>query len=294
MIRIACIQVGAKQDRHKTLKKVEKLLAMAASKGAKIACLPELTVDQFFPQYFGQRRFFKLAEPLDGKTVQTFRELAKKYHIAVIPNIYERVGNPANYYDTSLVIDAKGKVLGSQQMMHIAEDPTEDEKFYYQPGKSGYNVFPLRGLRLGIAICYDRHFPEQMRLLSLNGAEIIFVPTATTGLHRDAWEVEARASAIVNGIFVVHANKVGKEGDSKFFGRSIVVGPKGNLIARASEDREEVLIADIDSGNIAKIRKEWPFLRDRRPETYTGLTKTIARKNKTVSGFPLTKTKVHV
>lgn len=273
MTRIACIQVGAEQDQNKTLEKVEKLLAVAASKGAKIACLPELTLNQFFPQYFGEKKFFESAESLDGKIVQTFQELAKKYHIAVIPNIYERVGNPPDYYDTSPVIDANGKSLGSQQMMHIAEDPTEDEKFYYKPGERGYNVFQLESLKLGIAICYDRHFPEQMRILTLNGAEIIFVPTATTDLHRDAWEVEARGTAIMNGVFVAHANKVGKEGNLKFFGRSIVVGPKGNLIAQASEDQEEVLIADINLKDIAETRKEWPFLRDRRPETYIRLTK---------------------
>lgn len=273
MIRIACVQIGAEQDRNKTLEKVEKLLASAASKGAEIACLPELTLDQFFPQYFGEKKFFELAEPLDGKTVQIFQEFAKKYHIAVIPNIYERAGDPPNYYDTSPVIDADGNLLGSQRMMHIAEDPTEDEKFYYKPGDRGYNIFQLGGLKLGIAICYDRHFPEQMRILTLKGADIIFVPTATTDLHRDAWEVEARATAIMNGIFVAHANKMGKEGNLKFFGRSIIVGPKGKLIAQASEDQEEVLIADINLGEIAETRKEWPFLRDRRPETYFDLTK---------------------
>lgn len=162
-------------------------------------------------------------------------------------------------------------MLGSQQMMHIAEDPTEDEKFYYTPGDRGYNVFPLEKTTIGIAICYDRHFPEHMRILTLKGAQIIFVPTATTELHRAAWEVEARASAIANGVFVVYANKVNTEGGLTFFGKCMVINPKGELIAQASEDQEEVLVADVDLSVVTKVRKEWPFLQDRRPETYSEL-----------------------
>lgn len=269
MVYIACIQVGAEPDQDETFTKVENLIKSAASQGASIACLPELTVDQFFPQYFGEKRFFGLAEPLDGPVVQKFQELAQKYQIAVIPNMYER-GEINTYYNTSPVIDCNGKVLGSQQMMHIAEDPTEDEKFYYTPGE-GYSVFSLQGLTIGIAICYDRHFPEHMRIVTLKGADIIFVPTATTGLHRTAWEVEARATAIANGVFVAYANKVETEGRLHFFGRSLIVNPKGIITAQASEDKEEVLVADIDVSLVKKAREEWPFLRDRRPEIYTEL-----------------------
>ena len=152
--------------------------------------------------------------------------------------------------------------------MHITEDPTEDEKFYYTPGDRGYNVFSVAGLKAGVAVCYDRHFPEHMRILTLGGAHVIFVPTATTVLHADAWEVEARASAIAGGVFVAHANKVGKEGNLEFFGKSLVVAPRGDIIAQASEDKEEVLVADIDLEFIVRTRDQWPFLRDRRPETY--------------------------
>ena len=267
MTRIACIQVGAEPVRNATLEKVEKLLKAAASQKAAIACLPELTVNQFFPQYTGQKNFFGLAEPLTGPLVQKFQNLARKYNIAVIPNVYER-GGPDTYYDTSPVIDNSGTLVGSQQMMHIAEDPTEDEKFYYTPGDRGYAVFSVGGLKIGIAICYDRHFPEHMRILTLKGAEIIFVPTATTALHRDAWEVEARATAVTNNVFVAHANKVGKEGNLSFFGKSLVVNPRGKIIAQASETHEEVLTADVDVSLVKKTREEWPFLRDRRPELY--------------------------
>lgn len=272
MVRIACVQVDAEKDRETSLTKVEQLLKSASSQGAAIACLPELTVDQFFPQYFGEEKFFSLAEPLDGPIIRQFQQLAKKYHIALIPNIYEKGEEPDTYYDTSPVIDANGRLVGSQQMMHIAEDPTEDEKFYYTPGDRGYHVFSVAGVKVGIAICYDRHFPEHIRILTLRGAEIIFVPTATTALHKEAWEVEARASAIMNGVFIAQTNKVGKEGDLEFFGNSLVVDPKGTIVAKASRE-EEPLVADIDPTRIPEIRKEWPFLRDRRPEIYGELTR---------------------
>ncbi|MEA1994496.1 MAG: nitrilase-related carbon-nitrogen hydrolase [Euryarchaeota archaeon] len=272
MVRVACVQLGAEKDRETTFTNAERLLESAASQGAKIACFPELTVDQFFPQYFGEEKFFSLAEPLDGPLVREFQRLAKKYRIALIPNLYEKGEKPDTYYDTSPVIDADGTLLGSQQMMHIAEDPTEDEKFYYTQGDRGYHLFSVAGLTIGIAICYDRHFPENMRILTLRGVEIIFVPTATTALHKAAWEVETRANAIVNGLFVAQANKVGREGEMEFFGNSLVVNPKGRIIAQASE-KEEPLIADIDPTIITETRKEWPFLRDRRPKTYGELTR---------------------
>jgi N-carbamoylputrescine amidase len=259
--------MGAESTREKTFQKVERLLDHAVSQSAVMACLPELTIDQFFPQYFGEEKFFDLAEPLDGPIIQRFQELARKYRIALIPNIYERGTAPHRYYDTSPVIDADGTVLGSQQMMHIAEDPTENEKFYYTPGDRGYHVFSVAGVNVGIAICYDRHFPEHVRILTLKGAEVICVPTATTGLHRSAWKIEAQANATVNGVFVLHTNKAGQEGASEFFGSSLVVDPRGNIIAEAPE-KEAVLVADIDLSLITEVRKEWPFLRDRRPEIY--------------------------
>ncbi|MGD2248546.1 MAG: nitrilase-related carbon-nitrogen hydrolase [Candidatus Methanofastidiosia archaeon] len=268
-MRIACIQVGAEPHRDKTFAKVEDLIQTASEKRADIACLPELTIDQFFPQWVGEEKFFALAEPLNGPIVQKFQKIAKQYSIALIPNVYEK-GGPDTYYDTSPVIDAHGKLLGSQHMIHIAEDPTEDEKFYYTPGQK-YNTFSVAGITIGIAICYDRHFPEHMRILTLKGAQIIFVPTATTGLHRKAWYTEAQASAIVNNVFVAHANKVGTEGALTFFGKSIIVNPTGEIIAEASEDKEEVVVADIDVSLIKEMRKEWPFLRDRRPEMYGDL-----------------------
>ncbi len=271
MVWIACIQVRAESVRDATFTKIEPLLKGAASKGVEVACFPELTVDQFFPQYFAQKKFFDLAEPLHGPVVRRFQKLAQKFKIALIPNMYEQGEIPGTHYDTSLVIAASGTVLGSQQMMHIAEDPTEDEKFYYTPGDRGYNVFSLKKTTIGIAICYDRHFPEHMRILTLKGAQIIFVPTATTELHRAAWEVEARTSAIANGVFVVYANKVKTEGELTFFGKSMIINPKGELIAQASEDQEEVLVADVDLAMVTAVRKEWPFLRDRRPETYSEL-----------------------
>jgi N-carbamoylputrescine amidase len=272
MVHIACIQVGARLNREETFENLESLLEEASAQGARIACLPELTVDQFFPQYYHEEKYFDLAEPLNGPLVKRFQELAKTYNIALIPNLYEKGDQSDTYYDTSPVIDASGNLLGSQCMMHIAEDPTEDEKFYYTPGDRGYTVFSLETLKIGITICYDRHFPEQIRILTLKGADIVFVPTATTGLHREAWEVEAQANAIVNGIFIAHANKIGKEGALDFFGKSLIVNPKGTVIAEASETGEEVLVADINASLIAEIRKEWPFLRDRRPNTYDELT----------------------
>ena len=285
MIRIACIQMKAEAEREESFKKLEYLLKKAAKQNVRIACFPELTVDQFFPQYYHEEKYFSLSEPIDGSLIQHFQELAKTYNMALIPNFYERGKNPHTYYDTSPIIDARGHLLGSQRMMHIAEDPTEDEKFYYTPGDTGYNVFSLEDLTIGIAICYDRHFPEHIRILTLKGVDIIFVPTATTGLHRQTWEVEAQASAIVNGIFIAHANKVGVEGKLEFFGNSIVVNPQGDIIAEASETEEEVILADIDTDLISKVRKEWPFLRDRRPNTYKELTSQESTQSVHTRGY---------
>ncbi len=269
---IAISQFKAEEDREKNIKKAESFIKEAASKGAELVIFPEMSFDLFFPQHRADKRFFDLAEPVPGPLVDRFCDIAKKNSTAVVFNMFES-GRAGEYYDCSPVIDKNGNYLGKSRMMHIAELPDYNEKYYYWEGDSGYPVFDLDGFRIGIAICYDRHFPEQMRTLTLKGADLIVVPTATSLTElKNIWEVEMQAAAVANQIYIAVSNRVGKEVNLKFFGKSFTVNPMGDVIALASENKEEVLLFDINSRVIKEARHLLPFLRDRRPDTYGGLT----------------------
>lgn len=268
MVRIALAQVSAKEDVEENILKGLRLMEEAKERGASLICFPELSFLPFFPRVRADRRFFSLAEPIQGPTVERFRREAKELGIAAVVNIYERA-SPGEYYDTSVVMDTDGRLLGISRMMHIAELPDYNEKFYYWEGNTGFPVFDLGFAKVGIAICYDRHFPEHMRALTLGGAELILVPTATsTPILGEIWELEMRAAAVANQVFVAVANRVGREGEMEFFGRSFVVDPLGEVISRAEGEREELLVAELDLGAIERARQLLPFLRDRRPEVY--------------------------
>src|ERR1039457_4947035 len=253
-----------------------KLIGEAAAKGVQILSLQEL----FYGPYFcaeQETKWYSLVEEIpNGPTVKLMQEVAKKYGMVLVIPIYE-VENQGVYYNTTAVIDADGKYLGKYRKHHIPHcGPGFWEKFYFKPGNLGYPVFKTAFADIGVYTCYDRHFPEGARVLGLNGAEIVFNPSATVaGLSEYLWELEQPAHAAANGYFVGAVNRVGREKPwniGEFYGKSYFCNPRGKIVAQASRDKDEVLVADLDLDMIEEVRRVWQFYRDRRPETYGALT----------------------
>jgi N-carbamoylputrescine amidase len=253
-----------------------KLIAEAARRKVKILCLQEL----FYGPYFcaeQETRWYQLTESVpDGPTVQRMRKLARKYGMVMVVPIYEQE-QPGIYYNTAAVIDADGSYLGKYRKTHIPHcNPGFWEKFYFRPGNLGYPVFETAYARVGVYICYDRHFPEGARALGLAGAEIVFNPSATVaGLSEHLWKLEQPAHAVANGYFVGAINRVGIEAPWKigeFYGQSYFVDPRGQIVAEAPRDRDAVVVADLDLDMIEEVRGVWQFYRDRRPDAYGPLT----------------------
>jgi beta-ureidopropionase len=247
----------------------------AGKKGVQILCLQEI----FNTPYFcpGQDpKWYESAELVPGPTTERLAEYAKKYKMVIVVPIYER--EQAGFlYNTAAVIDADGKYLGKYRKNHIPQTSGFWEKFYFKPGNLGYPVFETAYAKVGVYICYDRHFPDGARALGLNGAEIVYNPSATVkGLSRHLWQIEQPAHAAANGYFMGCINRVGTEKPwnlGQFYGTSYFVDPRGQIFAQASEDKDELLIADFDLHVIDEVRSVWQFYRDRRPETYGDLTR---------------------
>jgi len=244
----------------------------AAADGAQIVCLQEI----FYGPYFcaeQQTRWYDFTEPVPGgETIVLMQKLAKELHVAMIVPIYE-IEQEGVYYNTAAVIHNDGTYLGKYRKTHIPHvAPGFWEKFYFKPGNLGYPVFDLGFAKIGVYICYDRHFPEGARALGLNGAEIVFNPSATVaGLSEYLWKLEQPAHAVANGYFVGAINRVGVEAPwniGEFYGQSYFCDPRGRFVAQASRDKDEVLTADLDLDMIGEVRKTWQFFRDRRPDMY--------------------------
>jgi N-carbamoylputrescine amidase len=268
-LRLALAQMAITENLAANQQKGLDWVKQAAKADAEIICFTELGLLPFFPQYRTEKKFFQWAEPLDGPTVNKFGEAAIVENIHVLLNFFERAG-AGEYYDTTVLLKATGgSTLGPVRMMHIAEEPCFNEKFYYWPGNTPPQVFDLDGIKIGVAICYDRHFPEYTRQLVLHGAEIIFTPFA--GLVNDPikmYKIEMQGLAFQNQVFVAAVNRVGKEPAAEFVGGSFVVDPSGEVIARAPRGEEKLLLVDCDLSRIEEMRQVRPFLRDRRPEVY--------------------------
>jgi len=273
-IRLALAQMAASEDLEANRQRGLDWVKQAAQAGAQIICFTELGLLPFFPQYRAEKKFFQWAEALDGPTVQRFREVAQREHIHILLNIFERA-NAGGYYDATVLLKADGgPTLGPVRMMHIAEEPGFNEKFYYWPGNTLPQVFALDVVKIGVAICYDRHFPEYMRQLVLLGAEIIFTPFA--GLVNDPikmYEIEMQGAAFQNQVFIAAVNRAGKEPTVEFIGGSFVVDPAGEVMARGPRGEEKLLLVDCDLSRIEEMRQARPFLRDRRPEVYANWLK---------------------
>jgi N-carbamoylputrescine amidase len=253
------------------------LIKQAADKGAQVTCLQEI----FYGPYFcaeQDTRWYEIAEQIpDGPTIQLMQELAKEHAMILIVPIYE-VDMTGVYYNTAAVIDENGEYLGKYRKHHIPHcNPGFWEKFYFKPGNLGYPVFETSVGKIGVYICYDRHFPEGARELGLNGAEIVFNPSATVaGLSEYLWKLEQPAHAVANQFYVGAINRVGTEAPweiGEFYGQSYFCDPRGKIMIEGSRDKDEVVITDLDLDLIEEVRNTWQFYRDRRPESYTQITK---------------------
>ena len=263
-----------------------KLIEKAAKQKVQVLCLQEL----FYGPYFcaeQQEKWYGLTERIpDGPTIKLMQKVAARHHMVLVIPIYEEEMTGL-YYNSAAVIDSDGKYLGKYRKHHIPHcHPGFWEKFYFTPGDMGYPVFQTKVGRVGVYICYDRHFPEGARILGLNGAEIVFNPSATVaGLSEYLWELEQPAHAVANGYFVGAINRVGIEKPwsiGEFYGKSYFCNPRGKIVAQASRDKDEVVVADLDLDMIQEVRQVWQFFRDRRPDSYEPITEQSGR-GRTVS-----------
>ena len=262
------------------IEKHVKLIAEAADRGAQVCCLQEMFNGPYFCAE-QETRWYETAEPVpDGPTIKLMQELASKHSMVMVVPIYEKA-MAGVYYNTAAVIDEQGQYLGKYRKHHIPHcHPGFWEKFYFKPGDLGYPVFQTKYGRIGVYICYDRHFPEGARELGLNGAEIVFNPSATVaGLSEYLWKLEQPAHAVANQFYVGAINRVGTESPwniGEFYGQSYFCDPRGQIIAEASRDNDEVLVTDLDLDMIQEVRDVWQFYRDRRPESYKQIAKSVS------------------
>jgi N-carbamoylputrescine amidase len=267
-MKIALIQQHATRDKATNVQRGLAALESAARTGAALACYAELAFEWFHPQRPASGDVRQLAEPLDGPTVAAFERKARELGIVVCINLFERDGDRT--FDSSPVIDADGTLLGVTRMVHITDYPCFHEQGYYTPGDKGARVYHTRAGRVGVAICYDRHFPEYMRALALEHADLVVVPQAgAVGEWPEGlYEGEMRVAAFHNGYFIALCNRVGREDCLDFAGESFVCAPDGTVVARAAQGTDEILYADIDLGQIPRSHARQLFLQHRRPELY--------------------------
>jgi N-carbamoylputrescine amidase len=254
------------------------LIGKAAAEGAKVTCLQEIFHGPYFPAE-QDPKWYRTAEPEDGPTMTRMREVAKQHNMVLVVPWYEEAQTGV-YYNSAAVIEADGTLLGKYRKTHIPHvGPCFWEKFYFKPGNLGYPVFGTSVGKVGLIICYDRHFPEVGREVGLKGAEIVFNPSATVeSLSKYLWQLEQPAHAVANGYWIAAINRVGVEtplSTAKFYGSSYFCDPRGQIIAQASDSEDEVLVADLDLEKNREVRDTWQFLRDRRPETYGELTELL-------------------
>lgn len=282
---LGLIQCACSADPAANLKKTVGLVEKAAKQGAQIICTQELFRSQYFCQS-EDHQFFKLAESIPGPSTEAFQKLARRHRVVLIASLFEKRAAGV-YHNSAAIIDADGSLLGVYRKMHIPDDPLFYEKFYFTPGDLGFRSWQTRYARIGVLICWDQWYPEAARLTALQGAEIIFYPTAI-GWHpaekvehgerqHNSWETIQRSHAIANGCYVAVPNRIGHEqlaGDGiEFWGQSFVAGTSGEILARASIEKEEILVVPADLSKVDATRRHWPFLRDRRIDAYEKLTR---------------------
>ncbi len=286
-VKVGLIQSACSPDPAANLQRTLAAAEQAAQNGAQIICTQELFRSQYFCQT-EDHQYFQLAEPVPGPTTQAFQRLARERQVVLIASLFEKRA-AGLYHNTAAVIDADGMLLGIYRKMHIPDEPLYHEKFYFTPGDLGFRAWQTRYAKVGVLICWDQWYPEAARLTALQGAEILFCPTAI-GWHPSekaalgqqqhaAWETVQRGHAIANGCYLAVPNRVGHEtlaGEGlEFWGQSFVAGAAGEILARASAEKDEVLVVPLELGQIETTRTHWPFLRDRRIDAYGDLTKRL-------------------
>ncbi len=252
--------------KERNIEKAIRLGRLAAERGARIICFQELFHTHWFPRDIN-KECFALAEPFNGLTIKAMRSMAAEKQVALICPIFEREGE-CTFYNSAVVIDAGGEILGAYRKVHIPQIPLWEEKSYFRPGNGGFPVFSTAYAKVGVQICWDNFFPEGTRCLTLKGAQIILAPTAAAFASQERWQTMISANAMANGVFILRVNRVGSEEKQDFYGKSFCVGPEGGFLGSPSGIKEGILFADIDLQEITRYRKEYPFLRDRRPRTY--------------------------
>lgn len=283
-VKVGLVQMSCTADVDHNVEKAIAKIREAAAQGAQIVCLQELFKSLYFCDVEDHANF-NLGEAIPGPTTDRFGELAKELGVVIIASLFEKRA-PGLYHNTTAVLDADGRYLGKYRKMHIPDDPGYYEKFYFTPGDLGYKVFETKFGKLGVLICWDQWYPEAARITSLMGAEILFYPTAigwdtneqdpAVNLEQyNAWQTIQRSHSVANGVYVVSVNRVGREADQQFWGGSFVSNPFGSLIYLASHDQEEVKVVELDLDKTEYYRTTWPYLRDRRIDSYQPITKRL-------------------
>ena len=286
--KVALIQMRCGPEPQKNFERAIEFIREAAAKKAQIVCLPELFRSQYFCQTEDHDNF-ALAEEVPGTSTSTLGQLAHELGVVIVASLFEK-RSAGLYHNTAAIIDSDGKFLGKYRKMHIPDDPLYHEKFYFAPGDLGFKAWNTQHGKIGVCVCWDQWYPEAARLTALQGAEVIFYPTAI-GWHPSekaefgkaqhaAWETIQRGHAIANGCYVAVANRIGHEAPAggpgiEFWGQSFLCGPDGELIAKGSVDREEIVIGDVDWKWVDQHRTHWPFLRDRRVDAYAGIERRM-------------------
>jgi N-carbamoylputrescine amidase len=281
MTAVGLVQMRCSEDPAENLARAVEGIREAARQGAQTVCTQELFRSRYFCQSEDPARF-ALAEPIPGPSTEVLAKLAAELGVTIVASLFERRAEGL-YHNTAVVLDADGSLAGRYRKMHIPDDPLYYEKFYFTPGDLGFQAFDTRRARVGTLVCWDQWFPEAARLTALAGAQILFYPTAIgwqfdesaeeDAAQHDAWETIQRAHAIANGVFVVVANRVGREDGIRFWGHSFVADPFGRVLARAPSDQEAVLVVECDLALVERVRQHWPFLRDRRIDAYPDLVR---------------------
>lgn len=287
-LKVGLIQQTCSEDRAATVEKTKKMVREAAAKGAKLICLQELHTGVYFCQAEDVNRF-DMAESIPGPSTDEFGELAKELGVVIVLSLFEKRA-AGLYHNTAVVLEKDGTIAGTYRKMHIPDDPAFYEKFYFTPGDLGFNPIKTSVGNLGVLVCWDQWYPEGARIMAMNGADMLIYPTAI-GYNpdderdeqirqRDAWIISQRAHAVANGLNVISINRVGHEPDFAgvcsgidFWGNSFIAGPQGEFLAHASEEREEIVVCEIDLERSENVRRWWPFFRDRRIDAYTEILK---------------------
>jgi N-carbamoylputrescine amidase len=265
LIKLAGIQISCCEEKERNIEKAIKFIRVAVERGAQIICFQELFTTQWFPREMNKRHF-SLAEKMDGFTIIRMQMLAEEYGIVLVCPIFEKDENL--FYNSAIVIDAGGEILGSYRKIHVPQIPLWEERYYFSPGDHGFPVFKTKFAPIGVQICWDNFFPEGTRVLALKGAKIIFSPTAAAFASQRRWETVISSNAIANGVYIFRVNRVGSEEKQDFYGRSFCTSPEGELLDKPTGMKDSIALIEVDLKNLDKVRKEWPFFRDRRPDAY--------------------------